>query len=125
VFGKRTTKVTHCRSSGQTSAKCALIDPIFLSILSDIFSSLAASTATGLYETVVKRTLPELTSVIGTADPKETWVSSSAIDIVTSLIRGAPEAGIGEGFFALLAPGLFKTLTEVEDRDTIQVNSLS
>ena len=98
-----------------------LLDPIFLSIFTDILASLAKSSAPGVYETVVKQALPTLCTAITTAKHEETWVAGSAIDLVSSLIRGAPESGLGDGFFALLAPNLFNCLNNAEDRDVLQV----
>lgn len=92
--------------------------------MTDILTSLASSPAAGIYETVVKQALPPLSNALASAKPEESWVASSAIELVTSLVKGSPEAGIGEGFFALLAPNLFKCLGEAEDRDIIQVNLL-
>lgn len=69
----------------------------------------------------MKSSLPPLSNAIATAKKDESWIASSAIDLVTSLVRGAPESGLGEGFFSLLAPPLFACLGEAEDRDVIQV----
>ncbi|KAF7974899.1 hypothetical protein HWV62_11051 [Athelia sp. TMB] len=95
-------------------------DPIFLSIFTDIFSALASSSAPGIYETVVKQALPTLCTAIGSATLEESWIAGSAIDLVTSLIRGAPDHGLGDGFFPLLAPNLFHCLKQAEDRDVLQ-----
>ncbi|KAH7886300.1 ARM repeat-containing protein [Phlebopus sp. FC_14] len=95
-------------------------DPIFLSIFTDILTSLSSSTASGVYHTVVKQALPTLCTAIGGAKPDESWIAGSAIDLVSSLIRGAPDGGLGEGFFALLAPSLFTCLESAEDRDVLQ-----
>ncbi|KAG8219346.1 armadillo-type protein [Butyriboletus roseoflavus] len=95
-------------------------DPIFLSIFTDILASLAKSSAAGVYETVVKQALPTLCTSITTAKHEESWIAGSAIDLVSSLIRGAPESGLGDGFFALLAPNLFNCLKNAEDRDVLQ-----
>lgn len=98
------------------------VDPIFLSILTDILGSLASSSASGVYEAVVKQALPTLCHAIAVAKADESWVAGSAIDLVGGLVSGAPESGLGEGFFPLLAPSLFKCLQEAEDRDVLQVN---
>ncbi|KAG2136547.1 armadillo-type protein, partial [Suillus bovinus] len=90
-------------------------DPIFLSIFAEIFTSLASSTGTGVYETVVKQALPTLCTSIASSKPQEAWIAGSAIDLISSLVRGAPEGGLGDGFFALLAPSLFSCLSEAED----------
>ncbi|KAG1813959.1 armadillo-type protein [Suillus subaureus] len=95
-------------------------DPIFLSIFTEIFTSLASSTGTGVYETVVKQALPTLCTAIAGSKPQEAWIAGSAIDLISSLVRGAPEGGLGDGFFALLAPSLFSCLSEAEDRDVLQ-----
>lgn len=99
----------------------SLLDPIFLSIFTDILASLAKSSAPCVYETVVKQALPTLCTSITTAKHEETWIAGSAIDLISSLIRGAPESGLGDGFFALLAPNLFNCLNNAEDRDVLQV----
>ncbi|TFK42052.1 armadillo-type protein [Crucibulum laeve] len=98
-------------------------DPIFISILTDILATLASSPASGIYETVVKQALPALSSAIAAAKPEESWIAGSAIDLISSLVKGSPESGLGEGFFALLAPNLFKCLGEAEDRDITQVDN--
>ncbi|KAA1471630.1 ARM repeat-containing protein [Dentipellis sp. KUC8613] len=95
-------------------------DPIFLSVLTDIFSSIAGSPTAGVYETAVKQTLPKLTAAIANSDPEQSWIASSAIELVTSLIEGAPDAGLGEGFFAAVAPNLFACMKVAEDRDVLQ-----
>lgn len=95
-------------------------DPLFLSILTDILESLAKSPSHGVYETVVKEALPKLCSQIGTAGVDD-WIAESAIDLVDSLVKGAPEKGLGDGFFAVLAPNLFGCLARIEDRDALQV----
>jgi importin-9 len=99
-------------------------DPIFLSIFTDIFAALASSPAPNVYETVVKQGLPTLCTSIGSAKPEESWIAGSAIDLVSSLVKGAPESGLGDGFFALLAPNLFECLKQAEDRDILQVRLL-
>lgn len=100
-----------------------LIDPIFISILSDIIENLASSPKKGIYETVVKQALPILSVAITSAKKEESWIASSAIDLVSSLVAGAPESGLGEGFVQLLGPNLFACLATAEDRDVLQVDS--
>ncbi|KAF9445285.1 ARM repeat-containing protein [Macrolepiota fuliginosa MF-IS2] len=95
-------------------------DPIFISILTDILTTLAGSSSAGIYEVVVKSSLPPFSNAIAAVKKEESWIASSAIDLVASLIRGAPESGLGEGFFSVLAPALFACLGDAEDRDVIQ-----
>ncbi|TFY79832.1 hypothetical protein EWM64_g4180 [Hericium alpestre] len=95
-------------------------DPIFLSILTDIFSSIAGSSTPGVYETAVKQALPKLTLAIGNTNPEQSWIASSAIELASALVEGAPEGGLGEGFFATVAPSLFECLKVAEDRDVLQ-----
>ena len=97
------------------------LDPILVSILTDIFATLTSSNRPGVYESVVKQALPTLSTAIGTSDLKESWVASTAIELVTSLESGASANGLGEGFFATLAPSLFACLRAAEDRDVLQV----
>jgi hypothetical protein len=100
-----------------------LIDPIFLSILNDVLHSIASAKVPGVYETIVKQALPRLTASIGNANPNESWVASSALELLGSVTRGAPEAGLGEGFFAAIAPCVFDCLKVAEDRDVLQVRA--
>uniref|UniRef100_A0A0W0FXL4 Importin N-terminal domain-containing protein n=1 Tax=Moniliophthora roreri TaxID=221103 RepID=A0A0W0FXL4_MONRR len=93
--------------------------PIFLSIFPDILNSLAASKAPGIYEAVVKQTLPSLVMSMTVATQDQSYITSSAIELVSSLIRASSD-GLGDGFFELLAPILFKCLAEAEDRDVLQ-----
>jgi importin-9 len=94
---------------------------MFTSLLSDVLKSLASSRNAGVYETVVKQALPPLSEAVKNASDDASWIPQSALDLVTALASGAPEAGLGEGFFSILAPGLFSCLKVVEDRDTLQV----
>ncbi|PBL00281.1 ARM repeat-containing protein [Armillaria gallica] len=94
-------------------------DPILLSIFPDILESLASASAPAIYEVVVKQALPSLCNSISSASIDESWITSSAIDLVNSLINGSKN-GLGDGFFALLAPHLFKCLGEADDRDVLQ-----
>lgn len=100
-------------------------DPIFLSLLNDVLESIVSSEASGVYEATVKQTLPRLTASIANSNPNESWVASSALELIGSLARAAPETGLGEGFFAAIAPTLFDCLRVAEDRDVLQVRILS
>ncbi|KAL0575020.1 hypothetical protein V5O48_006949 [Marasmius crinis-equi] len=95
-------------------------DPIFLSIFPDIINSLAGAKSQGIYEAVVKQSLPPLCMAISNATQDQSYIASSGIELVGSLVRAAPEGNLGDGFFALLAPSLFKCLSETEDRDVLQ-----
>ena len=95
-------------------------DPIFISILTDIMDLLTSSPVNGVNETVVKQAVPPLTNALITAKPIESWITSSAIDLLNSIVEGRA-AGLAEGFFAHVAPGLFKCLGDAEDRDILQV----
>ena len=96
-------------------------DPIFLSLLNDILLSIAGSKAPGVYEATVKEALPRVTTAIGNYNANESWAASSALDLIGSLARGAPDTGLGEGFFAAIAPTIFECLGVAEDRDVLQV----
>jgi hypothetical protein len=96
-------------------------DPIFLSLLNDILLSIVSSKASGVYEATVKQALPRLTASIGNSNLNESWVASSALELIGSLARGAPETGLGDGFFSTIAPTLFDCLRVAEDRDVLQV----
>jgi|SRR6266436_1322390 len=96
-------------------------DPIFLSLLNDILLSIASSKTPGVYEATVKQALPRLTTSIGNYNANESWAASSALELTGSLARGAPETGLGEGFFAAVAPTVFECLRVAEDRDVLQV----
>jgi len=95
--------------------------------------------ASARYETSVQQALPVLIDAIrrstrsaaenpspetgsgGVSLSDGAWLGGSAIDLVCSLIEGAPkDSGLGEGFFAHLAPALFACLDSAEDRDVLQ-----
>ncbi|KAI0778993.1 ARM repeat-containing protein [Trametes elegans] len=95
-------------------------DPIFISILTDVLESLASSPAPNIYQTIVRQALPTLCNAIMTSTAVDSWIASAAIELVQSLVSGAREGGLGEGFFAMLAPSLFSCLSSTEDRDVIQ-----
>lgn len=97
------------------------LDPIFVSVLSDIVENLASSKTPGIYEAVVKQALPPLGLAIGSAKKVESWIAASGIELVSSLVQGSPHSGLGDGFFQVLAPQLFSCLSRAEDRDVLQV----
>ena len=96
-------------------------DPILISLLTDIFASISASSQPGVYQAVVRNALPTLCNSLSNASKDDSWVTSSAIELVTSLANGAPQDQLGEGFFSTLAPCLFSCLDSAEDRDVLQV----
>ena len=82
--------------------------------------SLARSSQPGVYQAVVTAALPTLCNAITSIE--EYWVVSSAIELLNSIAAGAPAEGLGEGFFATVAPPLFASLSKAEDRDVQQVS---
>ena len=102
--------------------RCDTSDPIFISILGNVFESLASSPA---YQAVVQQALPALTTALMSATEVDSYVASAAFELVGALVEGAPASGLGDGFFAMLAPALYATLRATEDRETIQVMNLS
>ncbi|QRV80350.1 importin-9 [Ceratobasidium sp. AG-Ba] len=91
-------------------------DPVLLSAITDVFECLAVAS----YQATVSQALPPLTSALASVSSEETWVTSSALEIITSLMQGTQEGQLGQGFFATLGPALFKAIGEAEDRDIIQ-----
>ena len=89
--------------------------------MTEILIHLAGSQTSGVYQTVVQNALPPLTNAIASTKKNESWIAAGAIELVTSLVRGAPGSGLGEGFIGLLAPTLFACLDVAEDRDVLQV----
>jgi hypothetical protein len=97
------------------------LDPILLSVLTDVFVAIAKCPVPGVYQAIVTNALPALATAITQSTKDETWIASSALDLVTSLMKGAPKGGLGDGFFALLGPALFQALLNSEDREVVQV----
>ena len=96
-----------------------------MSLLNDVLLSIVGAKAPGVYEAAVKVALPRLTASIGNYNANESWVASSALELAGSLARGAPETGLGEGFFAAIAPPVFDCMRVAEDRDVLQVRICS
>jgi hypothetical protein len=90
-------------------------------VLTDILTNLASAKNDGVYKVVVEHALPPLSLCIGSAKKDESWIPASGIELVGSLVSGAPESGLGEGFLQTLAPNLFSCLSVAEDRDVLQV----
>ncbi|KIO31746.1 polysaccharide lyase family 8 protein [Tulasnella calospora MUT 4182] len=95
-------------------------DPILLSVLTDVFVAIARCPVPGVYQAIVTIALPSLASAITQATQDQSWIVTSAIDLATSLMRGAPKGQLGDGFFNLLGPALFTCLLNTEDREVIQ-----
>ncbi|KAH7338870.1 ARM repeat-containing protein [Rhizoctonia solani] len=91
-------------------------DQVLLSVITDVFEGLAAAS----YQATVSQALPSLSAALTSVSKDETWVTSSALEIITGLMRGAHEGQLGQGFFENLGPALFKAIGETEDRDVIQ-----
>lgn len=84
-----------------------------------MLTSLAKSSQAGVYRSVVTVALPTLCNAIATTE--DYWVAGSAIELLSSIVEGAPSEGLGDGFFATIAPPLFTYLSKVEDREVQQV----
>ncbi|PFH48408.1 hypothetical protein AMATHDRAFT_65585 [Amanita thiersii Skay4041] len=93
-------------------------DPIFVSMLTDILVSLASSSAPSINNAVINQALPALTESLTSAKSDEFWITSSAIQLINSLVKGSEK--LTEGFFSHIASVLFKCLGEAEDRDLLQ-----
>ncbi|KZV81039.1 ARM repeat-containing protein [Exidia glandulosa HHB12029] len=92
-------------------------DPILLSVLEDAFIALAKAQ----YQAALTSSLSRLCATLVEARVEESWVASSALQLVIALLQGAPaEGGLGDGVFAQLAPGLFGALERIDDRDVLQ-----
>ncbi|CAE7208239.1 unnamed protein product [Rhizoctonia solani] len=91
-------------------------DQVLLSVITDVFEGLAAAS----YQATVSQALPSLSAALTLVSQDETWVTSSALEIITGLMRGVHEGQLGQGFFENLGPALFKAIGETEDRDVIQ-----
>lgn len=99
-------------------------DPIFISLISGILETIARFPSPGVYEALIKAALPALCQALGSSGPDASWITSSALDLLTGMIRGVDnEKGLGKGFFAAIASPLFKCLREAEDRDVLQVRT--
>jgi hypothetical protein len=100
----------------------AISDPIFISIIGNVLETLTSSPSAGVYETVVKRALSPLSQALQNAKAEESWVASSALELLGGLVEGADsEKGLGAGFISAIGPPLFKCLINAEDRDVLQV----
>lgn len=98
-------------------------DPIFISLISGILETIAHFPSSGVYEALIKAALPALCQALGSSGPDSSWIVSSALDLLTGIIRGVDNGkGLGEGFFVAVASPLFNCLREAEDRDVLQVS---
>ncbi|OCH92992.1 ARM repeat-containing protein [Obba rivulosa] len=95
-------------------------DPIIISNLTVILEHLAGAEAPGIYENVIKLALPPLSNAILSSTEYDAWISGTAIEVVNGIVQGAPNTGLGAGFFDVIGPSLFEALRKVEDRDVIQ-----
>ncbi|CAE6488834.1 unnamed protein product [Rhizoctonia solani] len=91
-------------------------DQVLLSVITEVFEGLA----TASYQATVSQALPPLSAALTLVSKDETWITSSALEIITGLMRGTHEGQLGQGFFENLGPALFKAIGETEDREVIQ-----
>lgn len=90
-----------------------------------MFPDLIESLAKASYQTTAQTALPPLCEAMQSAKGDDINVAGSAIEIVQGLITAAPETGLGDGFFPMLAPNLFGCLADTEDQDVLHVRELS
>ncbi|CAL1694900.1 unnamed protein product [Somion occarium] len=95
-------------------------DPLFVSLLGEIFGALSGSPAPGAYEIVLKQAIPVLCNAILTASSDNAWLAESALDLLDSIIGARGDRDLGDNLFATIAPALFYALATNEDRDVIQ-----
>lgn len=71
--------------------------------------------------------IPSLVSALGAAaaNPTETWIASSALELISSVLLGVGKGGLGAGFVAGVAPALFDCLNATQDREIIVVSDIS
>ena len=96
-------------------------DPLFISVLGEVFGSLVASKTQVGYEIVMRQAVPVLCNAILASTNDTAWTAEAALDLLDSVIGARGDADLGEGFFATIAPALFHALATTEDRDVIQV----
>lgn len=67
--------------------------------------------------------LPSLVEALqtATANAKESWLASSALELIVSVLEGAEKGNLGEGLVPGLAPVLFDCLAATEDREVMIV----
>ncbi|KAF8522163.1 ARM repeat-containing protein [Hysterangium stoloniferum] len=95
-------------------------DPLLLSILDELLTDLASSSTPNVYQAVVSQTLPTLCNALAQSTSNECWIASSAINLIAGLARGASRGGLGDGFFATVAPSLFGCLQATQDQETLE-----
>lgn len=111
--------------SGVVAHSRSPLDPIFISLISGTLETIAHFPSPGVYEALIKAALPSLCQALGSSGSDSSWITGSALDLLTGIIRGADsENGLGEGFFAAIASPLFKCLDGAEDRDVLQVGTV-
>jgi hypothetical protein len=99
-------------------------DLLVSTVLNNILFSIVSAKASGVYEAAVKEVLPRLTASIGNYNSNESWVASSALELIGSLARGAP-TGLCKGIFAAIARTVFDCMRVAEDRDVLHVGICS
>ncbi|KAF9516008.1 hypothetical protein BS47DRAFT_1371853 [Hydnum rufescens UP504] len=94
-------------------------DPLLLSVLADLITTIAASPAPGVYTTLVSQLLPSLVQSLeaATANAQESWLASSALELIAGVLQGGEKGKLGDGLVAGLAPSLFDCINASQDRD--------
>ncbi|SNX84223.1 related to KAP114 - Member of the karyopherin-beta family, nuclear import [Melanopsichium pennsylvanicum] len=103
-------------------------DIILLSVVSDLFESLAGSKQPGVPQVIVHESLPFLAAAIGSslpgqadasADGGPSVIAETAVELAKSVLDGASPAAL-RGATGVLCPNLFRVLSSSEDRDVLQ-----
>lgn len=122
-MAKKLERSLHLLSLTQLSSSLYFLDPILLSVITDVITAIASSPTPGAYSTLVAQVLPTLIHTLeGAANAaNESWLASSALELVESVIEGGGKGQLGDGFVAGLAPSLFNCLSKTQDREIMVV----
>ncbi|EJU02679.1 ARM repeat-containing protein [Dacryopinax primogenitus] len=90
-------------------------DMIFVSVLSNMFETLASSPH---YLTVIRHTLPPLAQSAASNALPNPHLSVPALELITSLVKGCKGEGLGQGFVDVIMPAIGACVV-AEDRDLV------
>jgi importin-9 len=76
---------------------------------------------------LVSQLLPSLVQSLeaATANAQESWLASSALELIAGVLQGGEKGKLGDGLVAGLAPSLFDCINASQDRDVTVVSLVS
>jgi hypothetical protein len=100
-----------------------MIDIVVLSIIEEVFQTLASSEVQEVYDSLVQTATPIIANILSAPESAENMtLTMSAVELLNAILSGR-KGDIGETIGPNVWPAVFHTMLTTDDSDTIQVRT--